>query len=198
MLTRYGETVIVEALLPRLLEDRAYYESSGGGVTLSGGECLLQADFCAELLARLHEYGIHTAVDTCGAVSRAAFEKVIPHTDLFLYDLKAYVESVHLRCTDRPNGLILDNLRWLDGQGCATEVRIPFVPDYNAAEIPALASMLTELHHLTRIRVLPYHNLAGAKYTALGYPNTMLITLPEQAELDRAINILRAAGLRAD
>ena len=198
VLTLYGETVTVDSLLPRLLEDRAYYEKSVGGVTLSGGECLCQADFCAELLARLHQHGIHTAVDTCGAVPRAALEKVIPFTDLFLYDLKAHTESVHQRCTGRPNGLILDNLRWLDEVGAVTEVRIPFVPGFNTDEVPALAALLAELRHLRRVHILPYHNFAGAKYAALDYPNTMPATLPERAELDRAISILRAAGLRAD
>ena len=83
----YGRGVTVDELMPTLLEDREFYENSGGGVTLSGGECLMQADFCAALLRALKEEGIHTAVDTCGFVSREALEKVIPDTDVFLYDL---------------------------------------------------------------------------------------------------------------
>ena len=83
-LTLYGRETSAEELLPKLLEDKEFYENSGGGVTLSGGECLLQADFCAALLKALKENGIHTAVDTCGFVSREAFDKVIPYTDVFL------------------------------------------------------------------------------------------------------------------
>ena len=85
----YGKEVTVEELLPILLEDRDFYETSGGGVTLSGGECLMQADFCAELLKKLKENEIHTAVDTCGFVSKERLDKTIPYTDVFLYDIKA-------------------------------------------------------------------------------------------------------------
>ena len=76
----YGKAVTVDELLPMLLEDKDFYETSGGGVTLSGGECLMQADFCTELLMRLKENGIHTAVDTCGFVSKNALDHVIPYT----------------------------------------------------------------------------------------------------------------------
>ena len=89
----YGKEVTVDELLPLLLEDKEFYENSGGGVTLSGGECLCHPEFCAELLKRLKSEGINTAVDTCGFVSRHALEIVMPHTDIFLYDLKAYDED---------------------------------------------------------------------------------------------------------
>ena len=80
-LVHYGEDVSIAELLPRLTEDKEFYDNSGGGVTLSGGECLMQADFCAELLKELKTLGINTAVDTCGFVSRDAIKKVIPYTD---------------------------------------------------------------------------------------------------------------------
>ena len=86
----YGKEVSLFELLPLLLEDQDFYESSDGGVTLSGGECLLQADFCEQLLKELKVRGIHTAVDTCGFVSREALDKVIPFTDVFLYELGSY------------------------------------------------------------------------------------------------------------
>jgi pyruvate formate lyase activating enzyme len=124
-----GREVTIPQLLPQLLEDRDFYDTSGGGVTLSGGECLMQAAFCAELLARLKQEGIHTAVDTCGFVSRQALDAVMPYTDIFLYDLKAYDEDVHIACTGQSNRLILDNLLYLDSCGAKTEIRIPFVPE---------------------------------------------------------------------
>ena len=107
----YGREITVDELLPILLEDKDFYENSGGGVTLSGGECLMQADFCAELLKRLKENGIHTAVDTCGFAPEEALDKVLPFTDTFLYDIKAYDEDVHIRCTGRSNLQILENLK---------------------------------------------------------------------------------------
>jgi organic radical activating enzyme len=116
-ITVYGRTVTVDEILPELIEDRDFYESSGGGVTLSGGECLLQADFCEALLIKLKEHGIHIAVDTCGFVSREALDKVIPYTDLFLYDIKAISEDVHIKCTGQSNKIILENLKYIDECG---------------------------------------------------------------------------------
>jgi len=191
----YGKMVTVEQLLPELLEDRDFYANSGGGVTLSGGECLTHAPFCRELLRQLKEQGIHTAVDTCGFVPRNALDQVIPYTDIFLYDLKAVDEDVHRRCTGQPNGLILNNLRYLDSRGCTIEVRIPFVPGYNDGELPAMAEVLASLQHLTGVRVLAYHNFAGSKYEALHMQNTLPQQLPTQEALESARSLLRARGI---
>ena len=182
-LTLYGKETSVEALLPSLLEDKEFYENSGGGVTLSGGECLLHADFCSGLLGALKENGVHTAVDTCGFVPRAAFDKVIPYTDVFLYDIKAIDPAVHKRCTGVENGLILDNLRYLDGLGCKSEIRIPFVPGWNAGEIRAIADFVKTLKNVTGVRVLPYHSYAASKYEALEMENTLPETLPTDEEI---------------
>jgi len=188
----YGREITVEELLPLLLEDREFYETSGGGVTLSGGECLLQADFCAELLKRLKEQGIHTAVDTCGFVSKEALDKVIPYTDSFLYDLKAYDEDVHIRCTGVSNKQILENLSYLDARDQRIEIRIPYVPEWNAAQIEPMASFLAKLSSVTAIRILPYHNLAGSKYRALGLSHTLPSKLPTPEELEQARQLLQA------
>ena len=191
-----GREVTVPQLLPQLLEDRDFYDTSGGGVTLSGGECLMQAAFCGELLARLKQEGIHTAVDTCGFVSRHALEIVMPHTDIFLYDLKAYDEDVHIACTGQSNRLILDNLLYLDSCGAKTEIRFPFVPEMNGDQPEKLARFLQPLRHVTKVRVLPYHNYAGSKYAALDKKNTLPARLPEEAEVERVRQLFAAAGLR--
>ncbi len=185
-LSFYGREMTVEELLPLLLEDKEFYENSGGGVTLSGGECLMQADFCAELLKQLKAQGIHTAVDTCGFVNREALLKVMPYTDVFLYDLKAVDAQVHQSCTAQTNGRIFDNLRFLDAQGCKIEVRIPYVPEYNASEVPKIAALLKEIKNLVKVCVLPYHSYAGSKYTALGMENTLPEKLPTTAEIEAA------------
>lgn len=180
-----GKEVEEEALLPLLLQDSAFYRESGGGVTLSGGECLLQADFCAALLRRLKENGIHTAVDTCGYVPRQAFEKVMPFTDVFLYDVKAIDEGVHIACTGHSNQLILENLRYLDDCGKALEIRVPYVPNYNSGEQDKILSFLSKLHRVTKIRVLPYHRYAASQYEALGLKNTLPTDLPTEDEVRR-------------
>ena len=178
----YGKEKTVEELLPLLLEDRPFYETSGGGVTLSGGECLMQADFCAALLRALKTEGVATAVDTCGFVPQEALDKVIPYTDVFLYDVKAYHEDVHLRCTGQSNKQILENLRYLNARGCKIEVRVPFVPDLNESEMPHVAALLRELDNVVGVRILPYHNFAGSKYEALGIAHTLPDRLPTEAE----------------
>lgn len=185
-LTLYGKEMTVEELLPHLLEDREFYDHSGGGVTLSGGECLIHAEFCTELLQRLKSEGIRTAVDTCGAVPQAALDAVMPYTDVFLYDLKAIDAEVHRRCTGCDNHRILENLRYLDACGATVEIRIPYVPAYNDGEIPAMAKFLRELNHVSKIKLLPYHNYAGSKYAALEMNNTLPARLPTEDELTEA------------
>ena len=187
----YGRAVTADDLIPELLEDKDFYLSSGGGVTLSGGECLVQADFCSELLERLKAEGINTALDTCGCVPWDSFEKVLPFTDTVLFDLKAVDEEVHKLCTGVSNKLIIENLRRLDGLGANIEIRIPFVPGYNDGEIEKMAELLSSLPSIKRMRVLPYHNLAGSKYEALGMVNTLPDRLPTDKEVERAREIIR-------
>lgn len=193
----YGKQVTVKDILPTLLEDKDFYKTSGGGVTLSGGECLMQADFCASLLRELKNKGVHTAVDTCGFVPRSALDKVLPHTDIFLYDMKAFDEDVHMLCTGQSNNLILENLKYIDSLGKDIEIRIPYVPEYNADQIEKIAVFLSELHYVTKIRVLPYHNYAGSKYTALNMENTLPTQLPTEEELTKARNIIKQKTKRS-
>ena len=185
-LTLFGRSVTTDEILPKLLEDKPFYESSGGGVTLSGGECLLQADFCKELLSKLKENGINTAVDTCGAVPFSAFEKVIPYTDTFLYDIKAIDSEVHKKCTGATNEIILENLKRLDSLGCRYEIRIPYVPEYNDTEIRKISEFLRTLKNAHAVRVLPYHSFAGTKYSALGIKNSLPQRLPTEEEIASA------------
>lgn len=138
----YGKEYTVNELMPILLKDRSFYDNSGGGVTLSGGECLMQADFCAELLKNLKSENVHTAVDTCGYASREALDKVIPYTDVFLYDIKAADEATHIKCTGRSNKIILENLLYLDKCGKQIEIRIPYVPNYNSSEPSKIFELL--------------------------------------------------------
>ena len=187
-LTYYGREVSIEELLPLLLEDKDFYDASGGGVTLSGGECLCQADFCAKLLRALKENGVNTAIDTCGMVSREALDKVIPFTDNFLYDIKAIDEGVHVKCTGHSNKLILENIAYLDSIGKEIEVRIPYVPDYNNDQMEKIAVFLKQLKNVKKVKVLPYHNYAGSKYKALGIENILPERLPTVEEIVEAEN----------
>ena len=194
-LTLFGKSVTADEILPKLLEDKPFYETSGGGVTLSGGECLLQADFCKELLSKLKENGINTAIDTCGAVPFSAFEKVIPYTDTFLYDIKAIDKQVHKKCTGMTNEIILENLKRLDSLGCRYEIRIPYVPEYNDGEMKKISEFLRTLKNLRTVRVLPYHSFAGSKYSALGIKDSLPQRLPTEEEIAAAEKLLALQAL---
>ena len=188
----YGKEYDAETLSEILAEDKDFYDQSGGGITLSGGECLMQADFCQELLERVKEKGIHTAVDTCGYVSRDAIDKVIPYTDIFLYDIKAYDDETHVYATTKSNKIILENIKYIDGLGKNIEVRIPIVPSVNDDQIEKVGRFLKDIKNLTKVRILPYHNFAGSKYEAVDMENTMgEILPPSQAMVDMAKDILK-------
>lgn len=189
-LTLFGKEVTVDELIPMLLEDVDFYQTSGGGVTLSGGECLMQADFCAELLKCLKKSDIHTAVDTCGFVPKESIEKVMPYTDVFLYDMKAFSEDVHIKCTGQSNRIILENLKYIDSCGKNIEIRIPFVPEYNKNEMEKIAEFLGSLKNIIGVRILPYHNYAGSKYRALDMLNTLPVKLPDEDELQVARTVI--------
>ena len=192
----YGKEYTVEELLPLLLKDKDFYQNSGGGVTLSGGECLLQADFCEALLKALKAQGIHTAVDTCGMVPKSALEKVLPYADVFLYDVKALSADTHIRCTGQSNAQILENLAYLDKCGAKVEIRIPLVPDFNERELEGVGVFLSGLKNVTKVRLLSYHNLAGSKYEALGMKNTLPNRVPTQNETTMYENTLKKSGLK--
>lgn len=188
---RYGKEITVEELLPLLLEDKDFYETSGGGVTLSGGECLCQSDFCAAILKALKEEGINTAVDTCGFVKKDAIDKVMPYTDVFLYDVKALDEAVHIRCTGQSNKVILENLKYIDSCNKSIEIRIPYVPEFNDDEISAIANFLKTLKNVKAVKILPYHNYAGSKYESLNMENTLPLVLPTAEQIKIAEEIVK-------
>ena len=194
----YGREVSVDEAVDAVLEDRAFYAQSGGGCTLSGGEPLLQAEFCAAACQRLHEAGIHCAIDTSGAVPWESFEAVLPQTDLFLYDLKDMDERRHRECTGFPNGQALENLRRLSSRGVPIEVRIPLIPGINDADsdLQAVGEFLRGLTNVTAVRLLPYNGLARSKYEAIGRADTMPdVPTPDAATMARAAAALRRCGL---
>lgn len=182
----YGRPMSVDEIFDEVMRDKAFYDSSAGGVTLSGGECLCHSDFCMKLLKKLKENGVNTAVDTCGYADRRAVDAVLPYTDTFLYDIKAIDEEVHVRCTGHSNTLILENLRYIDSRGKNIEVRIPYVPGYNSDQTEKIRDFVKELKNVVRVKVLPYHNFAASKYRALGIKDTLPEQVPPKNEIDRA------------
>lgn len=193
----YGREYEAEELAGILRQDEAFFKNSGGGVTLSGGECLAQADFCIALAKLLHESGISVYVDTCGYIKRETFEKIIPYTDKFLYDIKAIDAAVHKKCTGRHNRLILDNLRFLCAKGCEVEIRYPLVMGYNDRECESIAKFLRGLQGIKKVKVLQYHSFSASRYEALGMFNTLPNTKTEPCDIEAAVDIFKSCGLHA-
>jgi pyruvate formate lyase activating enzyme len=196
----YGRDMTAEEVFTAILEDRVFYQNTGGGVTISGGEPLMQADFCAELLGMLKQAGMETAVDTCGLVPWEAFVKVLPVTDLFLYDIKQMDPALHKRDTGQDNSLVLDNLRRLSGRGATIEIRIPLIPGLNddTRFVNEVGKFLSGLAHIRAVEVLPFNALARSKYAALGKKDALPeADPPSEKELGRIIESLRAFGLNA-
>lgn len=193
----FGEEWEAEALVRKVLEDREFFISSGGGVTLSGGECLAQIDFAEEVAKLLYEQGISVDIDTCGFVNFNAFQRVIPYTDEFLYDIKAIDPVVHKRCTGQDNGIILENLRKLDELGRKIEIRYPYVVGCNDGECRAIGEFLSKLKNVSKIKVLGYHNFAKSNYEALGKKNTLPDVTVTREDVQQAVNILSSFGLCA-
>ncbi len=197
-LTFYGREVTPGDVLPLLTEDRIFYAGSGGGVTISGGEPLLQADFCRELLRLLKAEDIRTAVDTCGHAPRAQLDKLLDVTDIFLYDIKSLDEQKHIRCTGQSNRIILDNLVYLLGRGKPVEIRIPLIPAVNDDQIEPIGRFLAAQGFRGQVKVLPYHDFASGKYAALEKMNTLPgVPRPDAAQVAVAAARLRACGLDA-
>jgi pyruvate formate lyase activating enzyme len=195
-LTFYGKEVSPKEILPLLTEDRIFYEGSGGGVTLSGGEPLFQADFSMELLKLLKAEGIHTAVDTCGFAGKDGIDKIIQYTDLFLYDIKFYDDKKHIQYTGCTNKPIIENLKYIDSKGKPTEVRIPLIPAMNDDQVEPIGRFLSSLKHIVKVKLLPYYNFSSSKYEALEMENTLpVVETPDDYQLTEAVSILKSFEL---
>ena len=192
----YGKEYDLDGLVEEICIDEPFFKN-GGGVTLSGGECLAQSDFAVSLARALHEKGISVYIDTCGFAKREVFERIIPYADKFLYDVKAVDPEVHVKCTGRDNALILDNLRYLSERGCRIEVRYPLVKGYNDTECEAIAKVLKELRGIENVKVLQYHSLSGSRYEALGLDCTLPKTETTFEDVENAVHVLKSHGLNA-
>lgn len=152
-----------------VLRDVSFYSESGGGVTFSGGECMMYPDFLLEALKICKAHRIHTCVDTSGFAPLSAFEKIIPYTDLFLYDIKAFSPDLHKALTGVDNAIIWQNLEQLSKMGCKINLRVPLIEGCNAdlCEVESIAKKCAQ-YQFTQVNLLPYHDMGKYKYTKLG------------------------------
>jgi len=202
-----GQRMTVEQVAAEVLADRPFYQSSGGGVTLSGGEPLVQADFSRAVLEACRQAGIHTAVESNLARPWESLEPLVPAVDLFLVDVKLFDDVQHCRWTGVSNQHTLDNLRRLEAEQKPVIVRTPVVSGVNDRpdEIRAIAEWLAKLSNVRAYELLPYHPLGTGKHEALGLEPPARFQTPSQetlAELAAAARCgsfeVKVSGLRAD
>jgi len=195
-----GSVMSVSDVMAKVLRDREFFEYSGGGMTLSGGEPAAQPEFSVHLLARAKAAGLHTVLDTSGYGDREVFERMIPHTDLFLFDIKADPDR-HEECTGVPLNPIRENLVRLCRSGARVAIRLPLVPGYNVTEahFRNVAELYRECPQVESVNVLPFHRLARSKYSRIGKKWSILssVSAPSRATVEGWINRLKALGVPA-
>ena len=165
-----GREMTADAVIEEVLADRAYYENSGGGLTVSGGEPMLQLPFLLELLKMAKAAGIHTCLETSGYCERDSLDAVLPFVDLFLFDIKETDPERHREFTGVDNRLILQNLEHLHRAGADILLRCPIIPGLNDSDghIATVAALAREYPNIRGVEIMPYHDMGKGKWKELG------------------------------
>ncbi len=195
-----GSDVEVSQVVAEVLKDRPYYRRSGGGVTLSGGECMLQPDFAVALLKECKDNGINTAIETTAFASADTVRSFIPYVDTFLMDIKHINSAKHREFTTQPNERILENARLIAAEAKKLIIRVPVIPTFNDTpeEIAEIAKFAASLPNVDEIHLLPYHNMGRDKYEGLGREYLMGdIKSPTNEQMLSLIKVAEGYGLKA-
>lgn len=193
-----GRDVTVEEVLAEVERDRAYYRRSGGGMTLSGGECFAQPRFAEALLRAAKERGISTAVETTSFPEYSVIEKCLPYIDLYMTDIKQMDDEKHRAFTGKSNQTILANIEKVVKTGANVIVRVPVVPTVNATEedIRKIAVFAKSIG-VKEMHLLPYHRIGMDKYAGLGRDYSMKdIVAPEKEHMQKLLAVVQAVGLK--
>lgn len=194
-----GKEYTVDELVKELKKDEMFYEESGGGATLSGGEVMTaDMDFVEELCKKLKHHGITVTIDTCGYAPYENFERILPYIDTFLYDIKTMDNEIHKKYMGAGNERILSNLERLNAAGARIYIRIPTIKEVNGtdADMKDIISYLTEKNiRAACVNLLPYHNTGSGKYTRLGavYEGEDFHA-PEKDEMEHFVKLFKEAG----
>lgn len=195
-----GKEMTIDEVVCEILKDRPFYDTSGGGVTLSGGEPLLQKDFLTGLLRECKRLGLDTAVDTAGNVPWPVIYDVKQYVDLFLYDVKMMDKDKHRLWTGAVNDGILENLKRLAADKARIHIRVPVIPGVNDnfEEMKKMADFLRMLDGIELVELLPYHGLAESKYDSLGAVYSLKGCKPPDKDLMKELlDIFLETGLNA-
>jgi len=192
-----GEETTLSAVMDYILEDIDFYSASNGGVTISGGEPLCQAEFTRAIAKECKNHNIHIIIDTAGNVNFSAFEKVIPYTDIFYFDLKGATEQDYRQKTGGSLNTVLKNMTRLAASGCSVVSRIPIIPGYSdsARYCAAMAEMLMKTG-VRQVNILPFHRLGTSKYSALEkkYPYAECVPLSRE-KMEELLDVFLKYGL---
>lgn len=194
-----GRDVSVQEVMDEIKKDVPYYRRSGGGLTLSGGEALLQPDFVIALLEACHESGINTAIETTGFAEFEIIERYLQHLDYVLMDIKHINDKKHKEFTTQSNKLILENAEKIAGSGANLTIRVPVIPGFNDTpeEIWEIASFAAGLPGVKNLHLLPYHRMGEDKYRALGREYTLAgVTPPDDGHMKVLLNSAEKSGLQ--
>ncbi|MFC1960385.1 glycyl-radical enzyme activating protein [Chloroflexota bacterium] len=200
-LEKVGNDISADEAFQEINKDRVFYEQSEGGVTISGGEPLLQPDFTQAILNRCKQSCFHTAVDTAGHVPWNHFEKILPYTDLFLYDLKCINPEKHRSVTGSSNHLILENLSRLLQENKEIWVRIPLIPFINDQDEDILdfCTILSSMGQIQKIQLIPYHLLGVGKYASLDIPYQLMDAAPISSEkIEYVVDLFLKQGIHVE
>ncbi|MDY7107071.1 MAG: glycyl-radical enzyme activating protein [Planctomycetota bacterium] len=192
-----GREMTIEDVMREIARDVVFYDESGGGATMSGGEPLIQPDFLGRLLRACRDDGIHTTLDTTGHAPPEVVDAVADDVDLFLYDLKLMDDARHRKYCGAPNELILENLRRLSGEGREIIVRIPLVPGItdDATNLEAIGSFVASLPAQHPIDILPYQRLGIDKYDMMKRPCPLRdLQAPGEESVEAAVHLLARSG----
>ncbi|VGO13989.1 Benzylsuccinate synthase activating enzyme [Pontiella desulfatans] len=195
-LTRIGKRMGVDEVMTEVLKDRAYYKTSGGGLTLSGGEPLAQPEFAEALLSAARSEGIHTAVETSGQVRFQTLENMVELTDLFLFDLKETDPARHETYSGMDGQLIRENLQRLNALGADIILRCPIIPTLNdrPGHFAQISDLVNSLSHIREVHVMPYHPFASHKYSELGKSAPLgRIEAPDEPQKKQWVHALKVS-----
>ena len=187
-------------VVAEVLRDRPFYETSAGGVTLSGGEPLLQLEFSRAILEQCRQEGLHTAIETAANFSWDRIARILPLVDLVMLDIKLMDSDKHRQCTGVPNERILDNARRLSEQAASLIVRTPVVPGVNdsPSDIAAIAGFAAALSNVLYYELLPFHPMASSKYDSLDVDyRARKLERPSKELLEELTAVAAAAGMQA-
>lgn len=193
-LSTAGIILSVEDVMEEILSEKVFYEQSGGGITLSGGEPLAQPDFSMEILKECREAGIHTCVETCGFAQKETLRRIAEYTDLFLFDYKLTDDRLHREYTGADRKPIMENLRLLKELDIPVILRCPMIPGINLEEDHYMGIAATAQNHgnILEIQLEPYHPLGVGKNRALGKkPEYARTEFLEKKELEEAAELIR-------